>query len=194
MTRKPLLKTALLINLFTFLIPFNIRTEVFIDFRFRDCIISKLYIMGKIIYALVYLIALVAGVCLLVFNHQAMEETRPVLRYVIMGAGVAFVIPDICFLIASLRPRRDSNGVVVSRPWFSTIMGGYSTGVGHSSLCMPSGFLGNLNISLGVSLIIVSLAQIVWIVKDDASMARLSGSISSRFSPLRQEFDYFYGD
>ncbi len=48
--------------------------------------------MRKIIYALVYLIALVAGVCLLVFNHQAMEETRPVLRYVIMGAGVAFVI------------------------------------------------------------------------------------------------------
>lgn len=88
--------------------------------------------MRKIIYALVYLIALVAGVCLLVFNHQAMEETRPVLRYVIMGAGVAFVIPGICFLIASLRPRRDSNGVVVSRPWFST-HGGYSTGVGHSS-------------------------------------------------------------
>ncbi len=121
--------------------------------------------MRKIIYALVYLIALVAGVCLLVFNHQAMEETCPVLRYVIMGAGVAFVIPGICFLIASLRPRRDSNGVVVSRPWFSTIMGVIALVWGILLLCMPSGFLGNLNISLGVSLIIVSLAQIVWIVK-----------------------------
>lgn len=147
--------------------------------------------MRKIIYALVYLIALVAGVCLLVFNHQAMEETRPVLRYVIMGAGVAFVIPGICFLIASLRPRRDSNGVVVSRPWFSTIMGVIALVWGILLLCMPSGFLGNLNISLGVSLIIVSLAQIVWIVKGRRINGAPVGSISSRFSPLRQEFGLF---
>ncbi len=121
--------------------------------------------MRKIIYALVYLIAFVSGICLLVFNHQAMEESQPVLRYVMMGAGIVFIIPGILFLIASLRPHRDADGEIVSRPWFSTGTATISLVWGVLLLCMPSGFLGNLNISLGVSLIIVSLVQIVWIVK-----------------------------
>lgn len=121
--------------------------------------------MRKIIYALAYLIALVAGICLLVFNHQAVEESQPVLKYVMMGVGIVFIIPGLFFLIASLRPHRDANGVIVSRPWFSTGTAIISLVWGVLLLCMPSGLLGNLNISLGVSLIIVSLAQIVWIVK-----------------------------
>lgn len=121
--------------------------------------------MRKIIYALAYLIALVAGICLLVFNHQAVEESQPVLRYVMMGVGIVFIIPGLIFLIASLRPRRDANGMIVGRPWFSTATAIISLVWGVLLLCMPSGLLGNLNISLGISLIIVALAQIVWIVK-----------------------------
>lgn len=121
--------------------------------------------MRKIIYAITYLAALAIGIGMLVFNHQAMETSQPMLRWVIIAAGIVFIIPGLFLLIASLRPRRDANGVIISRPWFSTGMGIISLIWGILMLCMPTGFLGNLNITLGGSLIIASLAQIVWIVK-----------------------------
>lgn len=121
--------------------------------------------MKKIIYALTYLAALVIGVCLLVFNQQVVEDAQPVLRPVMIAAGVIFVIPGIYFLLSSLRTQRDANGLPVSRPWFSTVVGAISLIWGILLLCMPDGLLGNINISFGVSLIVASIAEIIWIVR-----------------------------
>ncbi len=121
--------------------------------------------MKKLIYFLVYLAAAVAGVLLLIFNQQSVEDAKPILHPLIIGAGIVFVVPGIYQLIASMRPKRNAAGIIVSRPWFSTAMGIASLIWGILMLCMPGGFLGNLNITLGVSLIIAGLAQIVWIVK-----------------------------
>jgi len=121
--------------------------------------------MRKIIYAFAYVAALVIGICLLVFNHQAMENSMSVLRPIIITAGIIFVVPGIYFLLSSLRTHRDAYGVIVSRPWFSTGMGAISLIWGVLILSMPYGFIGNLNITFGISLIIASIAQILWIVK-----------------------------
>lgn len=121
--------------------------------------------MKKIIYALTYLIALAIGITLLIFNHQAMEETQPVIRIVMIAIGAIFVIPGLFMLISSLKPHKDSTGAIVTRPWISTVMGIITLIWGILMLCMPGGIFGNLRVSLGVSLAIISLAQIIWIVK-----------------------------
>ena len=121
--------------------------------------------MRKVIYAIVYLAALIIGAVLLIFNHQVIENTQPMLRPVIIAAGVIFVIPGLCLLIASLVPHKDSNGIVVSRPWISTVMGIIALVWGVLMLIMPGGLLGYFNITLGVSIIIAGIAQITWIVK-----------------------------
>lgn len=121
--------------------------------------------MRKVIYAIVYLAALIIGSVLLIFNHQAVENAQPTLHPVIIAAGIIFVIPGLYLLIASLIPHKDSNGVIISRPWISTVMGIIALVWGVLILCMPGGFLGYFNITLGVSLILAGLAQITWIVK-----------------------------
>lgn len=121
--------------------------------------------MRKVIYAIVYLAALIIGAVLLIFNHQAVENTQPTLHPVMIAAGVIFVIPGLYLLIASLIPHKDANGVVVSRPWISTVMGIIALIWGVLILCMPGGLLGYLNITLGVSMVIAGLAQITWIIK-----------------------------
>lgn len=121
--------------------------------------------MRKIIYALAYLAGLVIGICLLVFNQQATVELQPVLRPVIISAGIIFVIPGIYFLLASLRSPKNSGSTDAHRPWFSTIMGAIALIWGILLLCMPGGLLGSLNITCGVSVIIASFAQIIWIVR-----------------------------
>lgn len=121
--------------------------------------------MRKVIYAIVYLAALIIGSVLLIFNHQAVEDAQPVLHPIVIAAGIIFVIPGLFLLIASLIPHKDSNGVVVSRPWISTVMGILTLIWGVLILCMPNGFLGHFNITLGVSLILAGLAQIIWIIK-----------------------------
>ncbi|MDE7437219.1 MAG: DUF308 domain-containing protein [Muribaculaceae bacterium] len=121
--------------------------------------------MRKVIYAIVYLAALIIGSVLLIFNHQAVENTQPTLHPVMIAAGIIFVIPGLYLLIASLIPHKDANGVVISRPWISTVMGIIALIWGVLILIMPGGLLGYLNITLGVSLIIAGLAQITWIIK-----------------------------
>ncbi|MDE6339112.1 MAG: DUF308 domain-containing protein [Muribaculaceae bacterium] len=121
--------------------------------------------MRKVIYAIVYLAALIIGAVLLIFNHQVVENTQPMLHPVIIAAGIIFVIPGLCLLIASLIPHKDSNGVVISRPWISTVMGIIALIWGVLILIMPGGLLGYFNITLGVSVILAGIAQITWIIK-----------------------------
>lgn len=117
--------------------------------------------MKKIIYLITYIAAFVMGVILLIFNHQSVEESQPVLRPTIIAAGIVFVIPGLVLLSASLVPGKNKNGV----PWISTATGIIALVWGILMLSMPGGFLGNLNITLGVSLIIAAIAQTVWIIR-----------------------------
>lgn len=122
--------------------------------------------MKKIVYALSYVAAVVFGILLLIFNHQAMISDDQILRNVIVGAGILFIVPGLLLLIASLKPKRNSQGEIVSRPWYPTAIAIAALIWGLMMICMPKGFLGNLNITVGVSLIIVSLAQLLWIIRD----------------------------
>lgn len=119
--------------------------------------------MRKLIYFITYLAALALGVTLLIFNHQALEDERPVLHIAMIAAGVIFVVPGIVLLLASLRggSAKGEN----RRPVLSTILGISSLVWGVLILVMPDGLLGRLNITLGVSLFIAAFAQIVWIVR-----------------------------
>lgn len=119
--------------------------------------------MRKLIYFITYLAALALGVTLLIFNHQTLEDERPVLHIAMIAAGVIFVVPGIVLLLASLRAgsAKGEN----RRPVLSTILGVASLVWGVVILVMPNGLLGRLNITLGVSLFIAAFAQIVWIVR-----------------------------
>lgn len=122
--------------------------------------------MRKFVYALSYVAAVVFGILLLIFNHQAMVPDDRILRSVILGAGILFIIPGLLLLIASLKPKKNENGEIVAKPWYPTAIAITSLIWGLMMICMPKGFIGNLNITLGVSLIIVSLAQLLWIIRD----------------------------
>lgn len=119
--------------------------------------------MRKLIYFITYLAALALGVTLLIFNHQTLEDERPVLHIAMIAAGVIFVVPGIVLLLASLRAGSAKGGN--RRPVLSTILGVASLVWGVLILVMPDGLLGRLNITLGVSLFIAAFAQIVWIVR-----------------------------
>lgn len=119
--------------------------------------------MRKLIYFITYLAALALGVTLLIFNHQTLEDERPMLHIAMIAAGVIFVVPGIVLLLASLRGGSAKGGN--RRPVLSTILGVASLVWGVLILVMPDGLLGRLNITLGVSLFIAAFAQIVWIVR-----------------------------
>lgn len=119
--------------------------------------------MRKLIYFITYLAALALGVTLLIFNHQTLEDERPVLHIAMIAAGVIFVVPGIVLLLASLRGGSAKGGN--RRPVLSTILCIASLVWGVLILVMPDGLLGRLNITLGVSLFIAAFAQIVWIVR-----------------------------
>ena len=119
--------------------------------------------MRKLIYFITYLAALALGVILLIFNHQTLEDERPVLHIAMIAAGIIFVVPGIVLLLASLRAGSAKGGN--RRPVLSTILGIASLVWGVLILVMPDGLLGRLNITFGVSLFIAAFAQIVWIVR-----------------------------
>lgn len=119
--------------------------------------------MRKLIYFITYLAALALGVTLLIFNHQTLEDERPVLHIAMIAAGIIFVVPGIVLLLASLRAGSAKGGN--RRPVLSTILGVASLVWGVLILVMPDGLLGRLNITFGVSLFIAAFAQIVWIVR-----------------------------
>lgn len=125
--------------------------------------------MKKILYAGSYLAALVIGVLMLIFNYQTLNSDQPILRGLIIAAGILFIVPGLLLLIGSLSPKRDENGEIIKRPWYTTVIAILALVWGILLICMPSGFMGNLNITLGVSLIILGIAQISWIIRSKES-------------------------
>lgn len=118
--------------------------------------------MRKFIFCLTSLAVIAIGVILLVFNHDAYAMQEPVLRGTVIAGGIIFCVPGFVQLLGALKPKRDYNGNIVKHPWYKTAMALGSLLWGILMICMPSGFVGNFNITLGVSLVLAGLAQIIW--------------------------------
>lgn len=122
--------------------------------------------MKRMIYFLCYLLALCVGIVLLIFNHEAINTENTTLHNIFIGVGVVFILPGISILIANLRTKRDENGNIIKTSWPSNLTGLIALIWGILTLIMPNGIFGNLNITLGISLVIISIAQIVWIIRE----------------------------
>lgn len=118
--------------------------------------------MKKSSYLLASIAAIVIGVLLLIFNHQAYEVNESVLKGVVLATGIIFTVPGFVLLIASFKPKRDADGNIEPKPWYVTAVAIATLTWGIFMICMPAGFLGNLNVTLGVSLVIAGLAQMMW--------------------------------
>jgi len=125
--------------------------------------------MRKTIYSLCYLAGAAVGIMLCIFNYMTLKPDHPILTYLMIATGIIFIIPGIAQLISSLHPKRDTSGNIVERRWYSTIIAVLALLWGISILCMPDGFVGNLSITIGVSVILAGIAQIVWIVRSAGS-------------------------
>ena len=127
--------------------------------------------MKKAVYFITYLVVAVIGLLLLIFNNQATlsESLAVTLHNILIAGGIIFILPGVALLLMTLRPKRDESGNIVTRPWISTLIAAISLIWGITMVCMPYGFLHNLNITLGVSLLLAGIAQMVWIVKTASS-------------------------
>lgn len=124
--------------------------------------------MKKIIYSICYVLAFCIGIILLIFNHQASSTDASDHSFLInlfIGVGVVFVIPGLSLLIANLRPKKEIPGEKPVNTLPTTLTGIIALVWGILILIMPKGLFGNLNITLGVSLIIIAFAQIIWIAR-----------------------------
>lgn len=122
--------------------------------------------MRKIIYIFTYVVALVIGVLLLIFNYEMFQSTTKIVRGVMIATGIIFIIPGITRLFASMFTRHDKMGNEIKAPWYTTTVALLALIWGILIICMPTGVFGNFNITLGISLLIAGIAQIVWMAKE----------------------------
>ncbi len=121
--------------------------------------------MRKTIYFLAYLAAFIIGVLLLIFNYQSVDDDSTILKYTIIAIGIIFVVPAVFVLLSLLKPKRDEKGEIVRKAWYVPVITVITLIWGILILCMPKGFLGNLDITLGVTLIIAGLVQVSWLAR-----------------------------
>lgn len=125
--------------------------------------------MKKVIYFICYVVGMLIGVSLLIFNYEALDKTPTMLRYTMMAAGICFIIPGIIQLIASLHPKKDENGNILPHKWYTTLVAIVALLWGIYILLFPTGYNNDFSITLGVSIVLVGLAQAVWIVRTSES-------------------------
>ncbi len=121
--------------------------------------------MKKAIYFICYLVAFCVGILLLILNQQASVVDNSFLHYIFISVGIVFIIPGVSILFTNLFNNGNINQNNISNSWASTLTGIISLIWGVLILIMPSGLFGNLNITLGISIIILAIAQVTWITK-----------------------------
>ncbi len=121
--------------------------------------------MKKTLFFICYVVGMLIGVMLLIFNYETMNKDQDMLRYTMIAAGIIFIIPGVFQLIASLSPKKDENGNILPRKWYSTVIGVLALLWGIYILIFPVGYNETLSVTLGVSLILVGIAQAVWIIR-----------------------------
>lgn len=121
--------------------------------------------MKKVIYFISYVLAFCVGILLLILNHHASSADCALLHNIFIGIGVVFVIPGLSLLLANLKPKRNMETDQKTGFIFSSLTGIIALIWGILILIMPSGMFGNLNITLGVSIVILAIAQTIWIAR-----------------------------
>ncbi|MBD5183507.1 MAG: hypothetical protein HDS97_01240 [Bacteroidales bacterium] len=125
--------------------------------------------MKKVIYFICYVVGLLLGAGILIFNYQALDKSPDVLNILMIAVGVLFIVPALIQLISLLFPKKDEFGNILPHKWYSTIVAILALLWGIYMLIFPLGYDDSLSISLGISLMLAGLAQIVWIVRSSES-------------------------
>lgn len=121
--------------------------------------------MKKATYFLVYAATAVIGIVLLIFSREPLESPDPAsLKNAVMAIGIVFIAAGLLNFIFSTRKVTDSEGSAVTRPWYLTAMSVASAFWGILLVAMSSTFTYTLAVTLGVSLIIAAIAQVIWII------------------------------
>lgn len=120
--------------------------------------------MKKATYFIVYTATLVIGVLLLIFSQEPMTRTDPVsLRTVVIASGIVYIAIGIISFLFSLRKKETPEGIIKTRPWYLTAMSIAAIFWGILIFVMSRPMTTTLAITLGISLIIASFAQVIWI-------------------------------
>ncbi|MDE7412716.1 MAG: hypothetical protein K2N05_02855 [Muribaculaceae bacterium] len=125
--------------------------------------------MKKILFFFCYLLGALIGAMLLIFNAETLDRDPTILNYTMIAAGVIFLIPALFQLISSLSPKKDEFGNILPRKWYATIVAILALLWGIYILIMPMGYKETLSVTLGVSLVLVGIAQAIWIVRTSES-------------------------
>lgn len=119
--------------------------------------------MKKFILYLTYIAAALIGIMLLIFSQQAAAIGTPVaINALIIIIGVIFLIPGIGLLLASMRQKHDKEGHPVKRSWLIVLIAAIALIWGILSVSMTGILVKILPITLGITLIIAGIVQIIW--------------------------------
>lgn len=115
--------------------------------------------MKKQTSCITYLSALVIGIILLCLHEQVQ-----LLKGIVIAMGILITIPSALMLISSFFGKKDSSGVKVYPAWYTIVVACAGLVLGIWMLCMPTFFETVSVYTLGVGLVLVGMAQIVFII------------------------------
>lgn len=119
--------------------------------------------MKKQASLITYVAALVIGIILL-----ALKEVN-LLHGVVIAMGVVITVPSALLLIGTFTGKKDAAGVRVYPAWYTVVVAIAGLVLGIWMLCMPSFFSAITVYTLGVGLILVGIAQIIFIMNASGS-------------------------
>lgn len=114
--------------------------------------------MKKSASIITYVAALVIGILLLAFHERV-----DLMKGIVVAIGVLIVIPSALMLITSFIGKKNSVGVRTYPAWYSVVVAIAGLVLGVWMLCMPAFFENAMVYTLGVILILVGAAQIIFL-------------------------------
>ena len=120
--------------------------------------------MKKQASLITYVAALVIGIILL-----ALKELN-LLHGVVVAMGVVITVPSALLLISTFTGKKDASGVKVYPAWYTVVVAIAGLVLGIWMLVMPGFFSAITVYTLGVGLILVGIAQIIFIINASGPM------------------------
>ena len=114
--------------------------------------------MKKSASLITYLAACVIGIILL-----ALHEQVDLFKGIVIAMGVLITVPSAIMFFAAFASKRNSDGTITYPAWYSIVVACAGLVLGIWMLVMPSFFEGAMIYTLGVVLILVGVAQVVFI-------------------------------
>lgn len=114
--------------------------------------------MKKQASLITYVCALVIGIILLVLNEKV-----DLLKGVVIAMGIAITVPSAMMFLSSFVGKKDEYGVRTYPAWYTIVVACAGLVLGIWMLCMPSFFVAVSVYTLGVGLVLVGIAQLIFI-------------------------------